>query len=172
MGGGGRTPYEVLGVARAATPEEIRLAYRLLVARYHPDRHQGNPLVALAAERAAELNRAYELLSDPVRRAAYDGERGERAQRAEAAAPRGGPAVARETRTLAVLLRALSLVVAVVLLARLVPFVGRAALGGLRLASEALGAPAGMLAAAALALAAVVAALLVRKRRSRRRPPG
>lgn len=65
-------PYAVLGVARNASPEEIRAAYRELVARYHPDRHQGNPLEELAAAKLAEINRAYEILSDPERRAAYD----------------------------------------------------------------------------------------------------
>jgi curved DNA-binding protein CbpA len=65
-------PYAVLGVAHTATPDEIKAAYRELVAKYHPDRHQGNPLEGLAADKLAELNRAYEVLSDPERRAAYD----------------------------------------------------------------------------------------------------
>jgi hypothetical protein len=65
-------PYVVLGVARNATLTEIRAAYHALVAKYHPDKHQGNPLEGLAAEKMAELNRAYEILSDPARRVAYD----------------------------------------------------------------------------------------------------
>jgi hypothetical protein len=65
-------PYAVLGVARTASPEQIKAAYRELVAKYHPDHHQGNPLEELAASKLAELNRAYEILSDPERRAAYD----------------------------------------------------------------------------------------------------
>jgi hypothetical protein len=65
-------PYAVLGVARNATPDEIKAAYRDLVAKYHPDHHQGNPLEDLAATKLAEINRAYEILSDPERRAAYD----------------------------------------------------------------------------------------------------
>ena len=65
-------PYAVLGVERTATPSVIRAAYRDLVARYHPDKHSGNPLEGLAAEKMAEINRAYEILSDPKRRAAYD----------------------------------------------------------------------------------------------------
>lgn len=65
-------PYAVLGVARSATDAEIRAAYRELVARYHPDKHAGNPLEGLAAEKMAEINRAYEILSDRARRAAYD----------------------------------------------------------------------------------------------------
>jgi len=67
-----QNPYDVLGVATTATDDEIRAAYRTLVARYHPDKHAGNPLEGLAAEKAAELNRAYQILSDPRRRTAYD----------------------------------------------------------------------------------------------------
>jgi len=66
-------PYSVLQVARSATQKEIRAAYRSLVDRYHPDRHQGNPLEDLASARMADINRAYDLLSDPKRRAALDG---------------------------------------------------------------------------------------------------
>ncbi len=65
-------PYAILGVARAATRDEIRSAYRALVARYHPDRHQGNPLANLAGDRMAEINQAYDVLSDPAQRAAFD----------------------------------------------------------------------------------------------------
>jgi curved DNA-binding protein CbpA len=65
-------PYAVLGVGRNAGDAEIRAAYRELVARYHPDKHAGNPLEGLAAEKMAEINRAYEILSDPERRVAYD----------------------------------------------------------------------------------------------------
>jgi curved DNA-binding protein CbpA len=65
-------PYSVLGVPRTATAAEIRAAYRALGARFHPDRHQGNPLEELAATRMQEINRAYESLSDPRRRAAHD----------------------------------------------------------------------------------------------------
>jgi curved DNA-binding protein CbpA len=71
-----RTPdfdaYAVLGVAHTATPDQIKAAYRELVAKYHPDHHQGNPLEELAASKLAEINRAYEILSDPEQRAAYD----------------------------------------------------------------------------------------------------
>ena len=61
-------PYAILGVAPTASEAEIRAAYRALVAKYHPDRHQGNPLEELASAKMAEINRAYEILSDPVRR--------------------------------------------------------------------------------------------------------
>jgi hypothetical protein len=64
--------YAVLGVARNATADQIKAAYRDLAAKYHPDHHQGNPLEDLAAAKLADINRAYEILSDPQRRAAYD----------------------------------------------------------------------------------------------------
>jgi hypothetical protein len=72
MGRSAFDPYAVLGVARNATSDEVKAAYRELVAKYHPDHHQGNPLGELASEKLAEINRAYEILSDPERRAAYD----------------------------------------------------------------------------------------------------
>ena len=65
-------PYAILGVSRNATDIEIRAAYHTLVAKYHPDKHQGNPLEGLAAEKMSEINRAYEILSDPARRSTYD----------------------------------------------------------------------------------------------------
>jgi hypothetical protein len=65
-------PYVVLGVSRTASDAEIRSAYMALVTRYHPDRHQGNPLEDLAGIKMAEINRAYRTLSDSGRRAAYD----------------------------------------------------------------------------------------------------
>ena len=65
-------PYAVLDVARSASPAEIKAAYQTLAGKYHPDLHQGNPLEDLASERLAEINRAYEMLSDATRRAAYD----------------------------------------------------------------------------------------------------
>lgn len=65
-------PYAILGVACSATRDEIRAAYRKLVERYHPDRHHGNPLENLASDAMAQINQAYEVLSDPARRAAFD----------------------------------------------------------------------------------------------------
>jgi preprotein translocase subunit Sec63 len=65
-------PYSVLGIARTASDSEIRAAYHALVAKYHPDRYQGNPLEDLANEKLVAINRAYEILSDPARRSAYD----------------------------------------------------------------------------------------------------
>jgi DnaJ-domain-containing protein 1 len=81
-----RDPYVVLNLARGATAEEIRAAYLSLAARYHPDQHQGNPLEELASAHMAEINRAYEILSDPARRAAFDA--GSQTQTARAAADR------------------------------------------------------------------------------------
>ena len=69
-------PYSVLGVARTASESEIRAAYHALVAKYHPDRYQGNPLEDLASEKLVAINRAYEILSDSARRAAYDSGQG------------------------------------------------------------------------------------------------
>ena len=69
-------PYSVLGVARTASDSEIRAAYHALVAKYHPDRYQGNPLEDLANEKLVAINRAYEILSDPARRAAHDSGQG------------------------------------------------------------------------------------------------
>ncbi|HEY8491139.1 MAG TPA: molecular chaperone DnaJ [Dehalococcoidia bacterium] len=63
-----RDYYEVLGVARDASQEEIKRAYRRLAMQYHPDRNKEPG----AEERFKEINEAYEVLSDPERRAAYD----------------------------------------------------------------------------------------------------
>ena len=61
--------YEVLGVDKKATPEEIKAAYRKLAMKYHPDRNQGDEA---AAEKFKEVNEAHETLSDQQKRAAYD----------------------------------------------------------------------------------------------------
>ena len=61
--------YEVLGVAKNATEEEIKSAYRKLAKQYHPDLHPGD---AAAAEKFKEINEANETLSDKQKRAAYD----------------------------------------------------------------------------------------------------
>ena len=62
-------PYTVLGVDRKASADEIKKAYRKLARQYHPDR---NPDDTKAEERFKEIGEAYELLSDPDKRAAYD----------------------------------------------------------------------------------------------------
>lgn len=71
-------PYTVLGVDRTATAQEIRAAYHALAAQYHPDRHPGNPLAALAVEKLTEVNRAYEMLTKPARRPPPDADGGAR----------------------------------------------------------------------------------------------
>jgi molecular chaperone DnaJ len=61
--------YEVLGVNKDATEEEIKKSYRKLAMKYHPDR---NPDNAKAEEQFKEAKEAYEILSDGQKRAAYD----------------------------------------------------------------------------------------------------
>ncbi len=60
--------YQTLGVAREATAEEIKKAFRKLARKYHPDVSKEPD----AAERMKEINEAYTVLSDPEKRAAYD----------------------------------------------------------------------------------------------------
>jgi len=62
-------PYEVLGVNRSASPEEIKKAYRAAAMKNHPDRNPGDHQ---AEERFKEAAKAYEILSDPSRRDAFD----------------------------------------------------------------------------------------------------
>jgi molecular chaperone DnaJ len=64
-----RDHYDVLGVRRDATPEEIKSSFKKLAAQYHPDRNQSDPS---AHERFKEINLAYQVLSDPDRRGMYD----------------------------------------------------------------------------------------------------
>lgn len=53
-------PYQVLGVSRNASDDEIKSAYRDLVRKYHPDNYANNPLADLASEKMKEINEAYE----------------------------------------------------------------------------------------------------------------
>jgi molecular chaperone DnaJ len=63
--------YEVLGVAKNAADEDIKKAYRKLAMKYHPDRNQGDAAKG-AEEKFKEAKEAYEVLSDPQKKAAYD----------------------------------------------------------------------------------------------------
>jgi curved DNA-binding protein len=61
--------YKILGVERKANEDDIRKAYRKLAMQYHPDRNPGDKQ---AEERFKEINEAYQVLSDPQKRAHYD----------------------------------------------------------------------------------------------------
>lgn len=52
-------PYQVLGIKRGASKEEVKAAYRKLVSQYHPDKYSDNPLQDLAQEKLKEINDAY-----------------------------------------------------------------------------------------------------------------
>lgn len=64
-----RDYYEVLGIERGVAAEDIKKAYRKLAVKYHPDKNPGDKT---AEEKFKELGEAYEALSDPQKRAAYD----------------------------------------------------------------------------------------------------
>ena len=58
-----KDPYEVLGVPKGASQDEIKKAYRELARKYHPDHYAGNPLADLAEEKMKEINEAYAVLT-------------------------------------------------------------------------------------------------------------
>jgi curved DNA-binding protein CbpA len=65
--------YFILGIAPTASISEVRQAYRKLAFEYHPDRNLRNPE---ATAKMGEINEAYAIISDPVRRKEYDTPRG------------------------------------------------------------------------------------------------
>jgi DnaJ-class molecular chaperone len=64
-----RNPYTVLGITRAATEEEIKAAYRGLAKKFHPDLNPGKKEIE---QKFKEINAAYDILSDPDKRAKFD----------------------------------------------------------------------------------------------------
>ena len=64
-----RDPYDVLGVDRSATADEIKSAFRKAAVQHHPDKNPNDPS---APQRFKEINAAYQILSDPQKRAAFD----------------------------------------------------------------------------------------------------
>ncbi|MEM9026378.1 MAG: molecular chaperone DnaJ [Verrucomicrobiota bacterium] len=61
--------YDLLGVSKDASPEDMKRAYRKLAVKYHPDKNPGD---ATAEEKFKQISEAYDILKDPEKRAAYD----------------------------------------------------------------------------------------------------
>lgn len=68
-GGPNRDFYQILGVARSASPAEIKKAYRALSLKWHPDKNPDDPN---AVNMFTDVSAAYEALSDPDKRRKYD----------------------------------------------------------------------------------------------------
>src|SRR5882672_8928034 len=84
-----RDYYEVLGVAKNASEEDIKKAYRKLAMKHHPDRNQADD-AKKSEEKFKEAKEAYEMLSDAQKRAAYD-QYGHAGVDPSMGAGRGGP---------------------------------------------------------------------------------
>jgi len=65
-------PYQVLGVSRSASDEEIKKAYRSLSRKYHPDANVNNPNKAQAEEKFKEVQQAYDQIMKEKQQAAMD----------------------------------------------------------------------------------------------------
>eukprot|EP01028_Stygiella_incarcerata_P004317 TRINITY_DN1934_c0_g1_i1.p1 TRINITY_DN1934_c0_g1~~TRINITY_DN1934_c0_g1_i1.p1 ORF type:complete len:422 (+),score=101.80 TRINITY_DN1934_c0_g1_i1:153-1268(+) len=85
-----RDLYEILGVPRSSTQTQIRKAYRKLTKENHPDRYQDAEEKAAAKQRFSEISQAYDVLSNPDKRAAYNREGMEGVRRVESQGRGGG----------------------------------------------------------------------------------
>ena len=62
-----KDPYQVLGVSRDATEEQVKAAYRELAKKYHPDNYADSPLADVANEKMQEVNAAYDAVLKDIK---------------------------------------------------------------------------------------------------------